>query len=173
MANFTRFEKLAKAHNLKVVVTTTDGNGYPCNEGYGLIGFESYEHLKKFAEAHRMEEGLFWQKNGWRNWCVGGLDEEDLCIYNRPEYGEMSDYRIYRKSEIEDLEASLKYEIETEEVDEDDDYIKYRRELIEELRKLEDGQVLVYDGCNGDFEIDYEYSIAWNYDSKRFVIGAC
>lgn len=170
MINLERFKKLAKAHGLEVVYTTSDGNGYPRNESVGLIGFKSYAQMRDFADAHRLYDGLFWQKNGWSHWCVKWLDEDSLCVYNRPEYGEGKDCFIYRKNEADDLESELNQELESGLYEEDDDYVEYTREIIEELRKLEDGQVLVSDS-NCSLEVEWEYTTEWWHDSKHFVIG--
>lgn len=173
MKNLRRFEKLAKAHGLKVVYTTSDNSGYPRNESVGLIGFKSFEQMVEFAKAHRLDECLFWQKYGWEYWCTSSsvVDKEKLSIYRRPGHAN-KDCFIYTKNQADDLEDSLNYELETGALVEEDDkgYINHTRKIIEELRRIEDGQVLISD-CNGDIEIEWEYAIEWDYDSTRFTIG--
>lgn len=161
---------IANENGLQLIATTSDSSGYPRNENFGLIGFDSYNQAEEIAAKHGLEVVLFWRRNGWRHYCISFADEDVISVYNRKEYGEDSIYSIYNKSSISDFQWWIEDALANGE-DEDGSIVAHYREMIEALEKLEPGEVLVYDGCNEGYTIEQERAISWSYESTEYVVG--
>lgn len=164
-------KEIAAEIGLQVITTTSDLSGFPRNERIGVIGFDSYNQAESFAEKHDLDVVLFWKRNGWQCYCVSPANKNDACVYYRKEYkSDSSDYSIYDKRDISYFQERLEEALADGEK-ENSILVTHPREMIEALEKLESGQVLVYDGCNGGYTIEQEYAVSWSYDDRHYIIG--
>lgn len=172
--------ELSKLHNLKIIRTTRNANGYPYNEGYALIGFNNLKEAEKIADENEMSICLFTKRNGWTFWYADtDANFYELINFHKRYTGRDGECKFTtwtNKDATEYYDREVKFQlsdlIETaESLDEIESFVVEHREILNQIKNLKDGELLAYNPDNGDYFQDEENSMSWEYDSKYYAIG--
>lgn len=163
---------IAESNNLEIIETTSQGNGYPSDLKYAIIGFETFEDAEKLAAEHNLEIQSFEKRDGWQLWARTGNTMHEAFKNNADDYGDnYSEYDGGSMDEEAFLEDEVIEQIENfTSFDDLENFIKAKKEVFEEIEKAGVHQkVITY---MGDYyeTIDAE-SMYFSHDTRNYVIG--
>ena len=124
------FEDLAYKEGLELIETTSERNGYPRCLKKAIIGFDSMEEAREYAEQHDLSIEIFHKRDGWNVWYRTGNRAYDPFTRTAEDYGD--DYNLFTADDAADY-----YENEVQEIISDFDnfedvekFLKERRERV-------------------------------------------
>ena len=134
-------------------IEITDGiNGYPKHVHRGVIGFETYEQAKKFAEEHDGDVYSFRKRDGWDLWESLGRIDHDYDLQSFYNNGEMGEWREFDKENDFDYMKELLNDCDVNDIDKMRNIIGNFSDLCEAQAHLEDDEFLAW---NIDYETMY------------------
>lgn len=166
---YEQFRELAGNNNLQFIETTSGRNGYPEHLRPGLIGFETYEQVEVFAKDRNLSVELFHRRDGWQLWERGGYITEALQV--RVEYfGD--DFNSYKPDK---LDFFYEYEIAPvldvfQNLDELKEFIKAQEEIMQELEKCEDDEIVITH-LGKYYKTIKQKTMEFAHDTHHYAIG--
>lgn len=164
-------EKIAKKNGLDIIETTSSSNGYPSNVGKAIIGFNSFSQAEELAVKYNLELAQFNKRDGWHFWFRTGAGVNEPYNNSAEDYGD--NHSGFLKMEEEDfLESEVNWFFENgpECFDQIDAFIKTKREIWEQIKKMEDDEmVITFEG--NYMETIKRKSMYFYHDTKHMVIG--
>jgi hypothetical protein len=162
--------ELAELHNLAVIETTQGINGYPKNTGFALMGFDSWSQLEQLAQEHTLEIVSLHRRDGWHFW-------ENKGRVIKPYENSSDDYGDnYSEVSKMDEEEFLKQEVmfffedEKESFDQIESFLKTKKEIWEEVEKMEDDEVVItHEGRY--YETIKKHSLYFCHDTHNYRIA--
>ena len=82
------FIDLAAQGGLELIETTSERNGYPRCLKKAIIGFDSMEEAREYAEQHNLSIEIFHKRDGWSLWYRTGNRAYDPFIRTAEDYGD-------------------------------------------------------------------------------------
>ena len=164
------FIDLAAQGGLELIETTSERNGYPRCLKKAIIGFDSMEEAREYAEQHNLSIEIFHKRDGWSLWYRTGNRAYDPFIRTAEDYGD--DYLLFT-----DDDANNYYENEVQEIisdfdnfDDVENFLKERREVYDAICALgEDEAVVTYRGSL--YEKIKLHSMSYYFDTHHYAIG--
>ena len=87
------FIDLAAQGGFELIETTSERSGYPLNLKKAIIGFESMEEAREYAEQHDLSIEIFHKRDGWNVWYRTGDREYEPFTRTAEQYGD--DYNLF------------------------------------------------------------------------------
>ena len=164
------FINLAAQGGFELIETTSERSGYPLDLKKAIIGFESMEEAREYAEQHDLSIEIFHKRDGWNVWYRTGNRAYDPFTRTAEEYGD--DYNLFSAEDATDY-----YENEVQEIISDFDnfddvekFLKERREVYDAICALEDNEAVVtYQGSL--YEKIKKHSMGYYFDTHYYAIG--
>lgn len=170
ITDITSLEDIAYENGLEYVTTCAKGNnGYPSNLMGAIIGLENIEEARDLARIYNLDIIYLHKRDGWN--MYERIDYVTEAIRPKAEwYGD--DFNFYTSKDAEDyFENEVKpFFGEFDNFESLQDFINEQKEVAEELRNIDDTQIVIT--CQGRYydTIDKE-CMKWSYDTHTFVIG--
>ena len=163
--------EIAEYHDLQIIETTSQRNGYPTSLTLAIIGFENFEEAKTIASKHDLSIESFTKKEGWNLWYRTGNTMYE-AIKNQPSdfNDDYSEYSLMKKEEShailemkEAIEDSYSFgELET--------LIEIHKELWEAYQDAGEDEIIIT--CNGGYHDTLpKNTMNWENDSIYVSIG--
>lgn len=154
--------------SLDVIETTSERNGYPANIKYAIIGFDTYEEAKRFADETGMQVQYFERRDGWQLWYRTGNNAYGEYEIGAEIYGE--NYSEYSSEEeymyiLNDLISSG-----VDDIEELENIVKNARYIIDDIRDLEDDEVVIT-RCGYYYGTIKKHSMYYYHDTHHYAIG--
>ena len=168
MADYTKLENLANEYSLQLIYTSKARNGFHDLEP-ALVGFETFEKAKKFAQEHGFDIWMFHKRDGWELWDRVQSVYEPMSI-SCEDYGD--DYSIYKADELENyFEDVVKPSLEIfDNIEDLRDFLDEQEIIMRELGKLNDDEaVITY--CGTFYETIKLHPMEWKHDTHSYMIG--
>ena len=164
------FIDLAAQGGFELIETTSERSGYPLDLKKAIIGFESMEEAREYAEQHDLSIEIFHKRDGWNVWYRTGDREYEPFTRTAEQYGD--DYNLFTAEY-----ADYYYENEVKEIISDFDnfkdvekFLKERREVYDAICDLEDDEAVVtYQGSL--YEKIKRHSMGYYFDTHYYAIG--
>jgi len=160
---------IAEEYSLTYIETTSAPNGYPQNIKGAIVGFENFEKAKELSDKYNLSIYSFHKKDGWSLWY---RENEVYKPYNNSSefYGDnYSD--LCQMSEEDFFEDEVKHQLqECNSIDELENLLVVKKELWEEVEKLDDDE-LVITFLGNYYETVKMESMDWYYDTNNYIIG--
>jgi len=164
------FIDLAAQGGLELIETTSERNGYPRCLKKAIIGFDSMEEAREYAEQHNLSIEIFHKRDGWSLWYRTGNRAYDPFTRTAEDYGD--DYLLFTADD-----ANNYYENEVQEIisdfdnfDDVENFLKERREVYDAICALgEDEAVVTYQGSL--YEEIKLHSMSYYFDTHHYAIG--
>ena len=171
MKTTTKLHEIAESNNLEIIETTSQANGYPSNLKYAIIGFETFEDAEKLANEHDLEIESFKKRDGWQLWARAGNRVYKPFKNSAADFGD--NYAEFPKmDEDEFLESEVKFlfEDDLESFDKIEAILKCKKEIWEEIEKMDEDELVITFEGNYSETIKKE-SMYFYHDTRHFVIG--
>ena len=164
------FINLAAQGGFELIETTSERSGYPLDLKKAIIGFESMEQAREYAEQHDLSIEIFHKRDGWNVWYRTGNRAYDPFTRTAEDYGD--DYNLFTADDAADY-----YENEVKEIISDFDnfedvekFLKERREVYDAICALDDNEAVVtYQGSL--YEKIKRHSMGYYFDTHSYAIG--
>ena len=163
--------ELAEAQGLQFIETTSERNGYPSNLKDAIIGFESFKQAEEIAEKFGLEIITFEKKDGWQLWHRSGGRPYQAFTNSSDDYGD--NYQEVGKMDEEDFienEVMFFFEDAKESFDQIESFLKQKKEIWEEVEKMEDNEIVITHEGRYSETIKKE-SMYFYHDTKHIAIG--
>lgn len=167
--------EIAEIENLEYFETTDQANGYPSHIQGALKGFVTFEQAQEIAIKYDLSIESFYKKDGWNLWVRTGNWMYEPFQNSCDNYGDIYSQFEGRLStenwEGEFFESEVKPFLE--EFDNFDDLKKFindKEELLEEIGKADDDE-LVITQYGSYYETIKKESMYFYFDTKHSVIG--
>jgi hypothetical protein len=170
MKNLSKRE-IAEVEGLDFIETTSERNGYPSNLKGAIIGFESFKQAEEIAEKYELEIQSFEKKDGWALWFRSGSWMGEAFKNSSDDYGDNYS-ELAKMDEAEFLESEVKYffEDDRESFDEIEAFLNQKKEIWEEIEKMEDDEIVITN-CGSYSETIKKESMYFYHDTKHLAIG--
>ena len=78
------FIDLAAQGGFELIETTSERSGYPLDLKKAIIGFDSMEEAREYAEQHDLSIEIFHKRDGWNVWYrTGNRAYDHLLVQQR------------------------------------------------------------------------------------------
>lgn len=174
MENLTKSERIEGtiiSMDLAKIETTSERNGYPSHLRDAVIGFESFEQAKEFAEEFGFDLTYFEKRDGWQLWYRAGGVAFDPMLVSCNDYGD--DYTEFQPGMGEEdfFESEIVEVISNfSDFESFDNFLEEKKELWEEIQKAEEGQIVIAH-CGKYFETVNSPTMYFSHDTKHVAIG--
>ena len=162
-------QEIAEKHDLEIIETTSERNGYPRDLKLAITGFDTFEDAENLAKKYGLNIESFTSRDGWGVWYrTGGKMYKpfELDVYGDfgDNYSEESE-----KDVCENLSERLEEDI-FENIDEKIEFIKEQLELLEEISRASDDGVVV--SHYGEYWDTFpRESMRFSHDTRQYIIG--
>lgn len=163
---------IADENSLEYIETTSERNGYPSNIRGAIVGFNTFKEAEELAEQEDLEIFSYHKRDGWQLWT-----REDI-VYT-PYQNSAEDYgdnysELGQMEEDDFIEQEVKWFFEDdsnfESFDMIENFIKEKKELWEEVEKLDDNEIVItYMGAY--YETILQTSMGFSHDTHNYIIG--
>lgn len=162
--------RLAEAHGLKYIETTTARNGYPEKIRGAIIGFESFEEAEELAKEWGLRIAYFTRKDGWQLWTRSkGIANRAFELTGEHFGNNCSHYTKYDEEffyerEIEPFLGEFNHIRNLK------DFIEQREAVSDAINELEQGELLIVrDGY--PLYVVQEKAMSYYSDTWTYTIG--
>ena len=164
------FIDLAAQGGFELIETTPERSGYPRNLKWAIIGFDSMEEAREYADQYDLSIESFQKRDGWNVWYRTGNREYEPFTRTAEQYGD--DYNLFTADY-----ADYYYDNEVQEIISDFDnfedvekFLKERREVYDAICALDDNEAVVtYQGRL--YEEIKRHSMGYYFDTHSYAIG--
>lgn len=165
----SKLELIIQEQGLDLIETTSEPNGYPRNLKKAIVGFKTFDQAKELAQTYGLDICKFHSRNGWNLWYRQGEVHEAMIISDE-DYGD--NYTLLFKQDEDDfiedevipiLEQATSFEFI-------EDIMSSKKEIWNEIQKLEEGHAVVLHGGNYYETIEVE-CMSFSEDTHNWLIG--
>lgn len=170
MENQTKRE-IAEVEGLEYIETTSERNGYPSNLDGAIIGFESFKQAEEIAEKYALEISTFEKKDGWQLWYRSGGRPFEAFKNSSEDFGDNYS-EIAKMDEADFIESEVKFffEDDRESFEEIEAFLKTKKEIWEEVEKMDDDEIVItFEGRYS--ETIKKESMFFYHNTKSIAIG--
>jgi hypothetical protein len=163
--------ELAEVEGLQYIETTSERNGYPSNLKGAIIGFEEFKQAEYWAEKLGLSIETFSKKDGWDLWHREGSGAYKAFENSSDDFGD-NYQEIPKMTEEEFIESEVKFffEDDKESFDEIESFLKQKKEIWEEVEKMDDNEIVITNEGRYSETIKKESMYFYN-DTKHIAIG--
>lgn len=137
-------QEIAASNNLEIVETTSQANGYPSNLQNAIIGLEDFAQAEELSQKYGLKITSLKKKDGWNLWARRGGISYEPFKNSADDFGD--NYAEFPKmDEDEFLESEVKFlfEDDLESFDKIEAILKCKKEIWEEIEKMEDDELVI------------------------------
>lgn len=134
---------IAEEHELELIETTSESNGYPRNLQYALIGFDNFEQAQQIADEYGLSIEIFHSRDGWQLWYRTGNWTFEAFEIDETDFG--NNYLAFYASDLENY-----YEDEIKPLLGDFDNLETLRaflddseEVMNEIERIDNDEVVI------------------------------
>lgn len=165
------FSEAAALFDCNHIETTPQENGYPTQLKSALIGFDTYEQAEKIARLLDLDMRYFDKQVGWDVWHRTNNTAYECFELTPEDYGD--GYQFYGWNDIDIIQNDA-----VECANNCDCYrdlvgiVNDAKELIDEVEKIDDDQVVVAFGMQYQETINPK-CMQYEFDGHSHAIGLC
>jgi hypothetical protein len=164
-------ETIAYEHGLDLIETTSDGNGYPRDLKYAVIGFETFDEAQELADRYGLTVREFKKKDGWQLWVRGGRTWGEYDYEQVMSEGYINEnVKTYRHTDAESVMSDLREQLQYASLCDMKTLIENAEEVLEKLDDCQPDEFIVT--CCGEYDATYlRKTMCYSYDSSCYAIG--
>ena len=163
--------ELAEVEGLEFIETTAERSGYPSHLQGGIIGFNNFKQAEEIAEKFGLEITTFEKKDDWQLWFRNGGRPYNAFKNSSEDFGD--NYQEIGKMDEEDFienEVMFFFEDSKESFDQIESFLKQKKEIWEEVEKMDDDEIVItHEGIYS--ETIKKESMYFYHDTKHIAIG--
>ena len=161
--------QIAERHDLEIIETTSERNGYPRDLKLALTDFDTFEQAENLAKKYGLSVESFTSRDGWGVWYRAGgkmYKPFELDVYGDfgDNYSEESEKGVcenlserFRDDDFENIYHKISF-------------INIQVDILEEIARASDDEVVV--SHEGEYWDTFpRKSIRFSHDTRHYTIG--
>lgn len=171
MKNNISIEDIAYNGGFELIESVKGGqNGYPSGIKKGIVGFENFEDLQRYADKYGLIPCTFHKRDGWHLYERKDTPYQPLQI-SASDYGD--DYKQFTNSisQEEFLEQEVLPVLPSTTFDDIITFVHKYEEVFDHICVADDDELVIMDFCGNYVETVQAETMQWSHDTHTYVIG--